>query len=125
MMPNDLPPWFTVFQQTQRWIRAGVFEIMVHDLRRLLRVAAGRQPQPSAAIFDSWTLQPTPESGEHAGYDGAKRQRGSKTHIAVDTLGNLPALPVTPADEQDREQVGDVAEAASASHWRDGRNCIC
>jgi len=111
MMPNDLPPWFTVFQQTQRWIRAGVFEAMVHDLRQLLRVAAGREPQPSAAIFDSRTLQSTPESGERAGYDGAKRRKGNKTHMAVDTLGNLLALLVTSADEQDRSMVGDLAEA--------------
>jgi transposase len=111
MMPNDLPPWFTVFQQTQRWIRAGVFAAMVHDLRQLLRVAAGRNPEPSAAIFDSRTLQSTPESGERAGYDGAKRRKGNKTHMAVDTLGNLLALLVTSADEQDRSMVGDLAEA--------------
>ena len=110
LMPNDLPPWFTVFQQTQRWIRAGVFEAMVHDLREVLRVAAGRKAKASAAIFDSRTLQSTPESGERAGYDGAKRRRGNKTHIAVDTLGNLLALLVTSADEQDREQVGELAE---------------
>jgi transposase len=111
LMPNDLPPWFTVFQQTQRWIRADVFEAMVHDLRALLRVAAGRNPEPSAVVFDSRTLQSTPESGERAGYDGAKRRRGNKTHVAVDTLGNLLALLVTSASEQDREQVGDLAEA--------------
>src|ERR671916_592942 len=63
MMPNDLPPWYTVHQQTQRWLRAGVFEAIVHDLRELLRVAAGRTALPSAAIFDSRTLQSTPESG--------------------------------------------------------------
>jgi len=110
MMPNDLPPWTAVFQQSQRWIRAGVFEAMVHDLREVLRVAAGRSAQPSAAIFDSRTLQSTPESGGRAEYDGAKRRKGNKTHIAVDTLGNLLALIVTPAGEQDRTQVGDLAE---------------
>jgi transposase len=110
MMPNDLPPWYTVHQQTQRWLRAGVFEAIVHDLRELLRVAAGRTALPSAAIFDSRTLQSTPESGARATYDGAKRRKGSKTHIAVDTLGNLLTLLVTPAGEQDRAQVGDLAE---------------
>jgi len=109
MMPNDLPPWFTVYQQTQRWINAGVFEAIVHDLRALLRLAKGRKEQPSAAIFDSRTLQSTPESGERAGYDGHKRKRGSKTHIAVDTLGHLLALYVTPANEQDRAQVAELA----------------
>lgn len=109
MMPNDLPPWYTVYQQTQRWINAGVFEAIVHDLRAVLRLAKGRKEQPSAAIFDSRTLQSTPESGERAGYDGHKRKKGSKTHIAVDTLGNLLALYVTPANEQDRTQVEELA----------------
>jgi transposase len=111
MMPNDLPPWEVVYQQTQRWLRAGVFESLVHDLRELLRVAAGRQARPSAAVFDSRTLQSSPESGARSGYDGAKRRKGSKTHIAVDTLGHLLALVVTPADEQDRAQVARLAAA--------------
>lgn len=109
MMPNDLPPWYTVYQQTQRWINAGVFEAMVHDLRAVLRLAKGRKAQPSAAILDSRTLQSTPESGKRAGYDGHKRKKGSKTHIAVDTLGHLLALHVTPANEQDRAQVEELA----------------
>ena len=66
LIPHDLPPWEIVDQQTQRWLRAGVFEAIVHDLRELLRVAAGRKPQPMAAIFDSRTLQSTPESGARA-----------------------------------------------------------
>lgn len=115
MMPNDLTPWFTIFQQTQRWIRAGVFEAIVADLREVLRVADGRTAKPSAAIFDSRTLQSSPESGARAAYDGAKRRRGSKTHIAVDTLGNLLALLVTPADEQDRALVGELAEKVQAA----------
>jgi transposase len=109
MMPNDLPPWYTVYQQAQRWINAGVFEDMVHDLRALMRLAKGRKEQPTAAIFDSRTLQSTPESGARAGYDGHKRKKGSKTHIAVDTLGHLLALYVTPADAQDRAQVEELA----------------
>src|SRR5690349_15238523 len=111
MMPHDLPPWATVYQQTQRWLKAGVFEAIVNDLRAVLRLAAGRNEQPSAAIFDSRTLQSTPESGHRARYDGAKRRKGSKVHAAVDTLGNLLALHVTPADEQDRAQVGELAQA--------------
>lgn len=110
LMPNDLPPWYTVFQQTQRWLKAGVFEAMVHDLRALLRVARGRNEQPSAVIVDSRTLQSSPESGGRAGYDGAKRRKGSKVHAAVDTLGHLLALHVTAANEQDRAQVGQLAE---------------
>jgi transposase len=114
MIPNDLPPWEIVYQQTQRWLRAGVFEAMVHDLRAVLRLAQGRKEQPSGAIFDSRTLQSSPESGKRAGYDGAKRRKGSKTHIAVDTLGHLLALYVTAADEQDRAQVAQLAQEVQA-----------
>jgi len=110
MMPNDLPPWEMVYQQSQRWLKAGVFEAIVEDVRALLRLAAGRAEQPTAAVFDSRTLQSSPESGERAGYDGAKRRKGSKTHLAVDTLGHLLALVVTAADEQDRAQVGRLAQ---------------
>jgi len=108
-IPNDLPPWGVVYQQTQRWLASGVFEAMTRDLRELLRMLApGGGVTPSAAIFDSRTLQSTPESGERAGYDGAKRKKGSKVHMAVDTLGHLLALHVTPANQQDREQVGKL-----------------
>src|ERR687893_826507 len=108
-MPHDLPPWEAVYQQTRRWLSAGVFEAMVHDLRVLLRISEGRASEPTATILDSRTLRSTPESGARAGYDGAKRKRGSKVHAAVDTLGHLLALHVSPADEQDREQVGELA----------------
>lgn len=111
MMPNDLPPWYTVYQQTQRWLKAGVFEAMVDDLRVLLRLAEGRAGQPTAAILDSRTLQSSPESGSRAGYDGAKRKKGSKVHVAVDTLGHLLALHVTAANEQDRDQVERLVES--------------
>ena len=109
MMPNDLPPWSIVYQQAQRWIAAGVFEAMAQDLRRILRLLEGRREEPTAVIFDSRTLQSTPESGERAGYDGAKRKKGSKVHMAVDTLGHLLSLHVTAANEQDRAQVGKLA----------------
>ncbi len=111
MMPNDLPPWPAVQQQTQRWINAGSFEAIAHDLRLLLRLAAQRADAPSAAIFDSRTLQSTPESGARAGFDGHKKRKGSKVHVAVDTLGHLLALKVTAANEQDRAQVADLAQA--------------
>jgi transposase len=111
LMPNDLPPWHILYDQTQRWRRAGVFASLVADLRALLRLLADRDVAPSAAIFDSRTLQSSPESGARAGYDGAKRRKGSKVHLAVDTLGHLLALHVTPANEQDRAQVGELAAA--------------
>jgi transposase len=92
MLPHDFPPWEAVYQQTQRWLAAGVFEAMVHDLRAVLRLAQGRESEPTAAVMDSRTLRSTPESGHRGGYDGAKRKKGSKIHAAVDTLGHLLAL---------------------------------
>jgi transposase len=111
LIPHDLPPWEAVYGQTRRWLAAGCFEAIVHDLRAVLRLAGGRDPEPTAVILDGRTLQSTTESGGRAGYDGYKRRRGSKVHMAVDTLGHLLALHVTPADEQERAQVEELAEA--------------
>jgi transposase len=114
-MPHDLPPWAAVYQQAQRWLRAGCLEALVDDLRAVLRLAAGRAAEPSAAVLDSRTLRSTPESGHRAGYDGAKRKKGSKLHLAVDTLGHLLALHVTPATADDRAEVGRLAAAVQAA----------
>ena len=109
MLPHDFPDWTVVYQQARRWMHAGVFEQAAHDLRVILRLVHERDPQPSATILDGRTLQSTPESGDRAGYDGAKKKNGSKVHAAVDTLGNLLALKVTAANEQEREQVAELA----------------
>jgi len=111
MLPHEFPPWSAVYQQTQRWLAAGVFADMVHDLRVLLRWAQGRADEPTAAILDSRTLQSAPESGARGGYDGAKRKKGTKLHAVVDTLGNLLAVHVTAASDQDRAQVATLAAA--------------
>lgn len=113
-LPTNSPPWEAVYQQAQRWIRAGRFADMVHDLRVLLRWTQGRTDDPTAVILDSRTLQSSPESGHRASWDGAKRRKGSKTHIAVDTLGHLLALLVTPAKTNDREPVGALTAAVQA-----------
>src|SRR5258708_10877225 len=108
-LPHDLPPWTAVYQQARRWLQAGVFEDITHDLRMIVRLVVEREAQPSAAILDGRTLQSTPESGGRAGYDGAKKKNGSKGHAAVDTLGNLLALEGTAANEHERAQVADLA----------------
>jgi transposase len=119
MLPHDFPPWEAVFQQSQRWLKSGAFAAIVHggplgSMRILLRLAAGHTAEPTATILDSRTLQSSAESGARASYDGAKRKRGSKVHLAVDTLGHLLALHVTPANAQDRAQVATLAAAVQA-----------
>jgi transposase len=111
LLPTNFPPWPVVYRQTRRWIDAGCFEAVTHDLRVLLRLAAGRAPEPTAAVLDSRTVQSTPESGHRAGWDGAKRRKGTETRMAVDTLGHLLALHVSPASAQDRAQVELLAAA--------------
>jgi transposase len=115
MMPNDLPPWSAVYQQTQRWLQAGCFEAMASDWRAILRMIQERTADPRAVILDSRTLQSTPESGARGGFDGHKKRKGSKVHMAVDTLGHLLALRVTPANQQDRAQVAELAKAVQTA----------
>lgn len=114
MLPHDFPHWHAVYEQAQRWIAARCFEQMVHDLRIIIRLGDERAPHPSAVILDSRTLQSTPESGARGGYDGAKRRKGTKVHMVVDTLGQLLAVHVTAANEQDRTQVGALLQQVQA-----------
>ena len=83
----------------------GGFEALTDDLRQVLRLNEVRAAEPSVVIFDSRALQSTPKSGHRAGYDGVKRRKGSKVHVAVDT----------PANEQDRAQVGLLAAEVQAA----------
>jgi transposase len=103
-----------VYQQSRRRLAAGGFEAMVHDLRAILRFVAGKEPEPTACIFDGRTIPSAPESGPRAGYDGYERRKGSKVHRAVDTPGYLLALHVTPAHEQERDQVAILSERVQA-----------
>jgi transposase len=115
-MPHDLPPWPAIYQQAQRWLASGCFDVLIDDLRAVLRAALGRSAEPSAAIIDARTLRSSPESGSQAraGYDGAKRKKGSKLHLAVDTLGNLLALRVTPANVDERTEVEGLLRTVQA-----------
>ena len=118
LLPNELPLWTAVQQQAERWRKAGCFEAMVHDLCELLRLLQERNPRPSAALLDGRTLQSSPESRERGGYDGYKRKKGSKVHVAVDTLGHLLSVLVTPANEQERAQVAELARQVQAATQR-------
>jgi transposase len=109
-LPSDFPPFTIVYQQAERWVQSGAFEAMAEDLRKLIRALNQRSLNPSAMIMDGRTIQSMPESGTRAGYDGYKRKKGSKVHVAVDTLGNLLAVVVTPANEQERHQVGELCD---------------
>ena len=108
LLPNDLPPWQIVRQQATRWLATGVFETMTHDLRMILRLVADRPEQPTAAMLDARTMQGSVESGPRSGYDGHKKRKGAKVHLAVDTLGHLLAAHVSAANENERVHVDQL-----------------
>ncbi len=115
LLPDDLPPWQIVRQQATRWLAAGVFENMVHDLRMILRLAVDRPEQPTAAVLDARTVQGSVKSGPRSGYDGHKKRKGAKVHLAVDTLGHLLAAHVSPASENERAHVEELLANVQAA----------
>ena len=107
-LPHDLPPWYVVYQQMQRWLRAGCFELLVEGVRSLLREWGGRKSQPTAVVIDSRTLQSTPESGARAGYDGAKRRK----------VTPAPPLPKPPNNMA-------CGSKWSSTPWQNEASCCC
>jgi putative transposase len=101
-VPNDLPPWGIVYHYFWRWRRDGTWKRINDTLRGDLRVLAGRNRRPSAAIIDSQSAKTTDRGGDK-GFDSAKQMKGRKRHILVDTLGLLIAVVVTAASVQDRD----------------------
>lgn len=79
MLPGDFPPWQAVEQQAKRWMEAGCFEIIVHDLREMLRLLVDRNPRPTAAFLDGRTLQISPDGSGRTGYDGYLTKFGAGT----------------------------------------------
>ncbi|MBC7226963.1 MAG: IS5 family transposase [Thermoflexales bacterium] len=125
MLPHDLPPWKTVYHYFRLWRKDGTWERIHSALREEVRVAAGREPEPSAAILDSQSVKTTETPGIR-GYDAAKKVNGRKRHLLVDTLGLLLMVIVHAANIQDRDGAKLLLEKAQGRFprlrliWADG-----
>jgi len=101
-MPGEFSPWQTVYGLFRRWQRGELWAALNDALRTLVRLAAGKERQPTAAILDSQSVKSAGHGGA-VGYDAAKRIKGRKRHLLVDTLGLVLGVVVTPADTTERD----------------------
>jgi transposase len=125
MLPRDLMPWDAAHRWFTKWRRDGTWGRVHDELRRQVRIGAGRDPEPSAAVIDAQSIK-TSEGGEARGFDAGKRTTGRKRHVIVDTMGLLLVVAVTSASVQDRAGGRAVLARLPASFrtvslvWADG-----
>jgi transposase len=103
-LPVDFPPWQTVYGWFRQWKDRGVTGRILDELRVQIRLAEGREPEPSAGVIDSQSVKGADTVGKDSrGYDAGKKVNGRKRFIVTDTLGLLVSVTVLAASWQDRD----------------------
>lgn len=103
-MPVDFPPWDRVYAFYRRWRESGLVAEFHDRLRGKVREAAGRDPEPTAAVIDSQSVKADAVVGAGSrGYDGGKKINGRRRHLICDTTGLLLMINVTAGDVTDRQ----------------------
>ena len=124
-LPVGFPRWKTVYHHFRRWTLDGTLELLNQALRAVARAAQGKRTRPTAAIIDSQTVRSDPHGGEVA-YDAAKKTKGRKRFLCVDTLGLVLDVVLLPADTPEREGAKVLLEPILQEHpwlrkiWADG-----
>lgn len=108
MLPHDYPKWQTVYFYFSRWKRDGTLEQIQQQLVEKQREKAARKTEPTVAIIDAQSVKTTLVAGQSRGFDAAKKVKGRKRHIAVDTLGLLLAVVIQSASTQDRNGADEL-----------------